>query len=87
MRVYCVARKYKIAGLEKLAKSTIESFEGEISVFEFLDIAKEAYQALPHDETWFGVYLKKMVKTAFEADESFIYKKALLGSHRGGEEL
>ncbi|MCJ1242886.1 hypothetical protein MMC30_000082 [Trapelia coarctata] len=78
IRIYCVAKKYKLAGLETLAKSTIESFEGEVSISEFLDIAKEAYQALPYDDIWFGFYLKKMINTVFKAAENWFGKSHFL---------
>ncbi|KAI9782555.1 MAG: hypothetical protein M1816_001852 [Peltula sp. TS41687] len=76
--IYCAARRYGLDGLEVLAKDRIRSFDGRISIFDVLDVAKGAYPRLPHGEIWFPDYFKNKIKAAFEIDDTLFTKDHFL---------
>ena len=82
IRLYCVARKYGLGGLAKLAQNHTESVKkGKtkgISIFNVLDIAKEVYGKLPDDEVWFPSYLKQEINVAYENDGGLFTSEAFL---------
>ncbi len=61
---------FGLGGLKLLVKGNIESFEEKISIFNLLDIAKEAYQKLFDDKIWFTDHLTKKFKIVFNTDRT-----------------
>lgn len=58
----------------------IERFKDGISIWSTLDIAEEAYQKLPIDDTvWFSNYLEGKMEAAIKGDKHLLTRKEFLG--------
>lgn len=79
VRLYCVARTYGLAGLTYLSICHIEHPQDEISIWNVLDTAQEAYEKLPDDEFWFDSYLRRKLKASLRVDKYLLKKKEFLG--------
>lgn len=78
VRLYCVAQTYGLEGLESLSIYHIENPQDEISIWNILDIAGEAYRTLPDDEEWFTEYLRRKLEAAIRVEKSLLKKQKFL---------
>src|SRR5271156_288223 len=62
--LYCFAQEFQ---LDRLTALTIENIEhmGQVDYQAILSVAKQAYQQLPGNESWFRSYFKEESKRAF----------------------
>lgn len=58
----------------------IESFNDDISIWDTLDIAEEAYKKLPIDDVvWFSMYLEGRMEAAIKKDRHLLTREKFLG--------
>lgn len=69
VRLYCVAGTYGLAGLSILSIYRIENSQDEISIWNVLDVAQEAYEKLPDDDLWFDGYFRRKLKASLRMDK------------------
>ncbi|MCJ1422848.1 hypothetical protein MMC29_000728 [Sticta canariensis] len=72
--LYCVARTYGLDELKHLSMHHIEIPQDDISIWDVLDIAKEAYEKLPDDEVWFTEHLRWKLEDSLRVDK-FLFKR------------
>ncbi|RAL06795.1 uncharacterized protein BO97DRAFT_357989 [Aspergillus homomorphus CBS 101889] len=70
LQVYYASRKYKIHGLELLARNHIRTFGDFLSISQLLQGAKLIYAKLPEDEQWFHDYLSSKLSITIAKDEA-----------------
>lgn len=75
---YCAGRRHGLPGLASLAKRKIKSLNEEISIFEFLDIASQAFQRLSRTDPWFSDFVQTRIKAVLEANEDLLADGDLL---------
>lgn len=64
--VYATARELDLSELESLAIDEITFLCKDINAFTIIDIAENAYPVADDNDTWFPVFVKNTIRTAFE---------------------
>ncbi|KAJ4362521.1 hypothetical protein N0V83_010615 [Neocucurbitaria cava] len=67
---YMVGERYKLQGLEDLAKNEIELHGADLDAFGVVDAIKDNFSKFPEDITWFHEYLDKKIQSALHASPS-----------------
>jgi hypothetical protein len=65
---YCMAKIYRVVGLDDLAKHAIWENSSGVSIYTKLNIALEFYDDALPEEVWYAEHLEREVEAAFELD-------------------
>lgn len=77
--VYCAAIRYKLPGLAELAKERITQISKRLPVIDILSVAREqAFPILPHDETWYAIFLDEAIRSALAEDPALCFQPQFL---------
>jgi hypothetical protein len=79
VHLYGIATKYDLAGLKPTARSNIQYTDGEVTIFDILDAAKEVYQALVKYDFWLKYYLKEKMEAALATYAGLLMDQGFLG--------
>lgn len=76
--LYCIATNYGLSDLATLGREKIQNTEGEVAIFDTLNIIKKAFQTMLEDDADLTPYIKREIKTAFEIDSGFLEKDTFI---------
>ncbi|KAL3454223.1 hypothetical protein BJX65DRAFT_302009 [Aspergillus insuetus] len=75
---YQAARRYKLFGLEAVARKQIEHFSPHVHLQTVLETAREVFPDLPSDEAWFKIYLNEYFSTSFDDSRDFFHREEFI---------
>ena len=64
--VYATAREFDLTELEALATEEITLLSKDVDPFTIIDIVKKTYPCAKGNDTWFPIFIKDTIRTAFE---------------------
>ncbi|KAK3349529.1 hypothetical protein B0T25DRAFT_610320 [Lasiosphaeria hispida] len=81
--IYATAREFDLEELELLATEKIILLSKDFDAFTIIDIVKKAYPCVKGNDTWFPIFIKDTIRTAFKTPLTPPPAKAASGTTPG----